>query len=350
MFRRGDRYSQNIYIEKEVKEMKSFVDRLTEAEEKKESILCVGLDPQARYMPRHILKQGHEEDEDTSGFEPMGRAIALFNEEIIKATAPFAAAFKPQMAFYEAYGYWGVWAFEKTVELCRKQKVLVIEDAKRCDGGDTSKIYAAGHLGRVNVWYPSATLDELPDLPSFDVDAMTVVPWIGTSCITPFREAVKNFNKGIFIVNKTSFKPNSEIEQIVTDDNLKVWEKTAEIIRQQWIDEGVIGSCGLSNIGVVVGATFPEEAARMRELLPDSPFLIPGYGAQKAGADKAVKGLRKGKIVAIIINSSRGIIFAYCRDQFPAPQEEFAQAAAKAAEFARDDLNEALKRAGNYPW
>jgi len=328
--------------------METFVDKLIEAINSKKSILCVGLDPQKRYIPEHILKQGYEEAENKEGFEPIARAIVIFNEAIIKATAPHAVVFKPQMAFYEAYGHWGVWAFEETVKMCKKKGVLVIEDAKRCDGGDTSKAYAAGHLGKVDIWTPEEETEETTQKPSFDVDAMTVVPWIGTSCLSPFVEAVKEFNKGIFIVDKTSFKPNSEIEQFTTTNNLKVWEELAKLVYDDW-SRDTEGDSGFRNVGVVLGATYPEDAERMRQILPCCFFLVPGYGVQGGGSDGAVKGADDNGY-GIIVNSSRGITYAYARDQFGCDPEEFAEAAAKAAEFAKNDLNAALERAGKLPW
>ncbi|MBZ9569458.1 orotidine-5'-phosphate decarboxylase [Patescibacteria group bacterium] len=320
--------------------MKTFVDKLMDAIQEKQSILCVGLDPQVRYIPEHILEQGYEMTKDPlSLFEPAARAFVIFFEDIIKATAPFAAIAKPQMAFYEAYKHWGVWAFEEIVKLCRRHDLLVLEDAKRSDGGDTAKAYAAGHLGKVDVWDPVKS--EIVKRPSFDVDAMTVMPGIGTSCLSPFVEVVKEFGKGIFVVDKTSFRPNSEVEQLVTKTGRKVWEETALLVKQ-W-SEGCEGESGINNIGVVMGATYPEEAVTMRELLPNCFFLVPGYGAQGGGADGAVKGGR------VIVNSSRGIDYAFLR-KFKCDPKDFAQAAEKSAKFARDDLNQALKRAGKIPW
>jgi len=321
--------------------MKTFVDELIDAIEEKQSILCVGLDPQARYIPKHILQQGCQAADEKEG---IAEAFIIFFEEVIKATAPFAAIAKPQMAFYEAYSNWGVWAFEEVEEICKEYNLLVLEDAKRCDGGDTSKAYADGHLGEVEVWDPVKS--ELVKKPGLDVDAMTVVPQIGTSCLAPFVDVVKTKNKGIFVVDKTSFTPNSEVEQLVTASGLKVWEEIALLV-QKW-SVGCEGEYGINNVGVVTGATYPEDAPRMRELLPNCFFLVPGYGAQGGGADGAIRGIRDDGL-GIIVNSSRDIDYAYLRG-FKCDPKDFAKAAGKAAEFARDDLNAALKRAGKIPW
>jgi len=326
--------------------MNTFVDRLVDKMREKQSVLCVGLDPQVKYIPKYILQQGYAEAESEDGREGVARAFLIFNQKIIEAVKPYVAVVKPQMAFYEAYGYWGVWAFEKTVKFAKKQRLLVLEDAKRCDGGDTAQAYAEGHLGKVNIWDRLKIKILHKTLPSFDVDAMTVVPYIGTSCVSPFVETVKEYGKGIFIVDKTSFAPNSEIEQLQTISGLKVWQETALLVKK-W-SEGCEGDHG-NNVGVVMEATYPEDAPKMREILPDCFFLVAGYGAQGGGSDGAVAGVRNDGY-GIIVNSSRGIIYAYSKDPFKCDPLDFAEAAARATSFARDDLNAALKRAGKIPW
>jgi orotidine-5'-phosphate decarboxylase len=323
--------------------MKTFVDKLIDEIREKQSILCVGLDPQVRYIPKHILQQGYDEAEEKDGFEPTARAFVIYFEEIIKVTAPFAVIAKPQRAFYE-YSYWTDWAFEEIVKICKRYGLLTLEDAKRCDGGDTSKAYADGHLGEVDVW--DSVKSEIVKKPALDLDAMTVVPEIGTSCLAPFVDVVKQYGKGIFVVDKTSFTPNSEVEQLVTTSGLKVWEEIALMV-QKW-SVGCEGEYGINNVGVVMGATYPEDAPRMRELLPNCFFLVPGYGAQGGGADGAVKGIRPDGL-GIIVNSSRGIDYAYLKE-FKCDPKDFAEAARKSAEFSRNDLNQALKRAGKLPW
>ena len=323
--------------------IKTFVDKLIEEIQEKQSILCVGLDPQVRYIPRHILQRGYDEAKEKEGFEPTARAFVIYFREIINATAPFAVVAKPQRAFYE-YNHWIEWAFEEIVKICKQNNLLVIEDAKRCDGGDTSKAYADGHLGEVDIWDPIKS--EIVKRPALDLDAMTVVPQIGTSCLAPFIDVVKHYGKGIFVVDKTSFRPNSEVEQLVTTSGLKIWEEIAYLVKK-W-SKGCEGESGLNNVGVVMGATYPEDAPRMREILPDCFFLVPGYGAQGGGAEGAVRGARKDGL-GIIVNSSRGIDYAYLR-KFKCDPEDFAKAARKAAEFSRNDLNEALKKLGKVPW
>lgn len=329
--------------------METFIDRLVKEMRFKKSILCVGLDPQIKYIPKHILEKGYLEAE-TSGttIEGVARAIVEFNRQIIEAVEPYVAIAKPQMAFYEKYGHWGVWALEETIVMCKEMGLLVLEDAKRCDGGDTAEAYAAGHLGEIESYEPNEGIVMDPSM--FDFDAMTVVPYIGESCLTPFLNAVKQYKKGIFVVCNTSFKPNSKVEQLQTVSGLKVWEEVALLVRQ-WSDgpeyRGEFGS----NVGVVMGATYPEDAPRMRELLPDSTFLVPGYGAaQGGGATGAIAGIREDGF-GLIVNQSRDINYAYTKDQFKCDPRNFADAAGKAAKFGRDDLNAALKKKlGKLPW
>lgn len=324
--------------------MKTFVDELVAEIQKKQSIICLGLDPQLKYIPTHIRDEGYRQARHPFEFEPIARTFVIYFEEIIKTVAPYVVVAKPQMAFYEKYRHWGVWAFEKVVEACKENGLLVLEDAKRCDGGDTAKAYAEGHLGTVDIWDP--VNQELTKEFSFDVDAMTVVPEIGTSCLNPFIEIVQKGGKGIFVVDKTSFEPNSEIEQLVTNNGRKVWEEIA-LLAKQW-SQGCEGEYGINNVGVVMGATYPEDAPKMREYLPNCFFLVPGYGAQGGGADGAVKGIREDGL-GIIVNSSRDIDYAYQR-KFKCDPTEFPEAARREAEFSRDDLNQALKRTGKVPW
>lgn len=326
--------------------MKTFTDKAIDAIRENESVLCVGFDPQVKRMPMHILQKGWDEAKNKKGFEPVARAFVIFNREIAKAVWRFAPFAKPQMAFYEKYGHWGVWAFEQTKKICEDLGFVVLEDAKRSDGGDTAEAYAEGHLGRVDIW--DGDLQEIVRVPSFDLDAMTVTAYIGSSCVNPFVKEVKEFGKGIFVVDKTSFSPNSEVEQMNIITGRKVWEELAFLARK-W-GQGTEGEYGYRNVGVVMGATYPGDADRMREIMGENCFfLIPGYGKQGGGADGAVKGINEDGLGGIV-NSSMGIIFAYLEEKFACDPKDFAKAAANAADFARDELNTALINAGKMDW
>ena len=317
----------------------TFTDRMIVAIKEKKSILNVGLDPQPKFMPPHLVTWAF--DEYGSTWEAVGHLYERFNRQIIDVVAPFAVSVKPQIAFYEAYGCWGIWAFEETIQYAKSKGLLVITDAKRGDGGDTAQAYADGHLGEVPMFSMGTTESPLR------ADALTIHAWIGSSCISPFLAAVKKYGTGVFVVDKTSFDPNSEVEQTITQSGLPNWQVLAKMV-EVW-GEGTEGKYNYRNFGVVMGATYPEDAEVMRQILPNTWFLIPGYGAQGGGADGTVVGFNKDGFGGIV-NSSRGIIAAWQKGPFQCDPEKFTAAAAKAAEFARDDLNEALKRAGKMNW
>jgi orotidine-5'-phosphate decarboxylase len=239
------------------------------------------------------------------------------------------------------YGHWGVWAFEQTVAYAHKKGLIVIEDAKRGDGGDTADAYAAGHIGKVDFWGDGDDL--VKQFSPIRVDCMTVQPGIGEDCVGRFVKAVKAYGTGIFVVTKSSFRPNSEVEQLVTKSGQKVWQEIAHMV-DKW-GQDTEGTHGYRNVGVVMGATFPGDAPEMRKILPNAWFLIPGYGGQGGTADEAVVGINEDGLGGGV-NSSRGITYAYLKGDFATSHEDFASAAENAARSSRDELNEALKRAG----
>jgi orotidine-5'-phosphate decarboxylase len=322
----------------------NFTDRCVKAIREKKTVLICGLDPQLRFMPLHLARSAV--DKFQRDCQAIGELFFGFNRQIINAVEPFVFAVKPQMAFYEAYGHWGVWAFEQTVAYARDKGLIVIEDGKRGDGGDTADAYAAGHIGEVDFWGNKDNLLDLTHLPSpIRVDCLTVQPGIGEDCVGRFVKAVKQYGTGIFVVTKSSFRPNSQVEQLETTSGLKVWQEIAHMV-SKW-GEGTEGSEGYRNIGVVMGATFPEDAPAMRKILPNAWFLIPGYSGQGGTADEAVVGINKDGFGGGV-NSSRALTYAYLKGQFATTSEDFAKAAGQAAQFSRDELNEALKRAGKF--
>ena len=138
---------------------------------------------------------------------------------MIPKVAPFAVAAKLQGAFYgPGYGHWGTWALEEITKICKDNNLLTILDHKASDGEATAEAYANGYLGEVDLWDFSD--QKIIKAPSFDFDALTVMPQIGEACIDPFIKEVKNRGKGIFVVTKTSFNPNSAVEQLITKEGL----------------------------------------------------------------------------------------------------------------------------------
>jgi orotidine-5'-phosphate decarboxylase len=326
---------------------KNFADRVIKAIHDNMSYLCVGLDPQLRYFPPHILKYCAKKY--GPGFRAAAEAIIMFNKGIIDATNEFAFGFKPQMAFYEKYGHEGVKAFEETVDYALLTGKIVIEDGKREDGDDTARAYADGHLGQVDIIGEDGTLVQVDN--AYKVDALTITPWIEEPNFKPFLEVIAREGRGVFVVTRTSFKPTSSLQEMAGADGEKGWIKLAKKVRE--LGESVRGENGYSSVGVVMGATYPEDASIMKEILPDAFKLIPGFGIQKGTADDAVVCVNDDGF-GIIPNNSRGTNYAYhprFKMEFQCDPRSYSLAAAKASQQARDALNAAvLKRIGKLPW
>jgi orotidine-5'-phosphate decarboxylase len=324
----------------------NFADRLCEAVEIKKSVLCAGLDPQLRYMPPHLIREAVETHGQT--FRAVGWLFFEFNRRIIDAVHDVVVCVKPQMAFYERYGSWGMTAFEETVAYARNKGLLVLEDAKRGDGGDTADAYADGHLGQVPFFGKEDPIVLTRRVSPIRVDCMTVHGYIAEDCVGRFVRVVKEYGTGIFVVDKTSFKPNSAVEQFVLKQGIRVWEALAFMVRE-W-GEGTEGASGLRNVGVVMGATYPEDAPRMREILPKSIFLVPGFGGQGATADDAVAGILPSGFGGVV-NDSRNLIYAWQNKKvrYQCESEKFADAARCQAIEDCDALAVACLKAGKWP-
>ncbi len=330
----------------------NFADSLCDGIKAKKSILCAGLDPQLRYIPPHLIREAVEKYGRT--YHAVGQLFAKFNREIIDKIHDVVPCVKPQMAFYEYYGPEGLTAFVETVEYAKSRGLLVIGDAKRGDGGDTADAYADGYLGKVPFFgeYDNPTYLTQRTSP-VNVDCMTIHGYIGEDCVGRFIARSKEHGKGVFVVTKTSFKPNSAVEQLETVgfpewSKRPVWQELARLV-EKW-GEGTEGGSGLRNVGVVMGATYPEDAPTMRKILPNSIFLIPGFGGQGASADDAVAGIRQDGFGGIV-NNSRNLTYAWQnkKGKYQCEPEKFADAARLQALSDRDELADACKRAGKWP-
>ncbi|MBD3299767.1 MAG: orotidine-5'-phosphate decarboxylase [Candidatus Moranbacteria bacterium] len=310
---------------------KTFVDKLIQNIKNKNSILCVGLDPQIKYLPR-ILKQEFQ-NAYPNKIEAAARCILEFNQKVIDNIFDIAVCVKPQIAFYEQYGSFGLYAFEETIKYAQKKDLMVLADVKRGDGGDTALAYSNTYLGKIE------TLDQSSLESQLNVDAVTLNISIGSACLDPFIEKIIENQKAVFAVVKTSFKPNSEIENFKLENGQPVWEKIAEFVNQK--GEEAIGEKGYQNLGAVIGATYPKEAKIARKLMPKTWFLVPGYGAQGAAAKDAVAGIdQNGR--GVIVNSARGITASFLNKDLKSDQG-FEKEIRKAAIASRNELNEALK-------
>ena len=238
------------------------------------------------------------------------------------AVAPFVVAVKPQVAFYERYGWEGLRIFTQTIQYARERGLLVIADAKRNDIGSTAVAYADAFLGE-------ASLGDDMAVPVFDVDALTVNPYLGADGVIPFIEAAKRYGKGVFVLVRTSNPSARDLQDLETPAG-SLYQAVGRLV-DRWGEE-TEGQEGYRFIGAVVGATYPEELRQIRQSHPDMPILIPGVGAQGGDLASAVRYGVDAQGERAIINSSRQIIYA-------SREKDFAQAARRAATELREQIN-----------
>ena len=304
------------------------INKLVDKIKKTNAPIVVGLDPMLSYVPEHIQKKAFEEFGET----PAGAAEAIwqFNKAIVDATYDLIPAVKPQIAMHEQFGVEGVKAFQKTVDYCHEKDLVVIGDVKRGDIGSTSAAYATGHLGRVTMGSKSYS--------SFAEEFATVTPYLGTDGIKPFVDVCKEEKKGIFILVKTSNPSSGEFQDKLIDGK-PLYELVAEKV-VEWGDASMDGA--YSNVGAVVGATYPEMSKILRKLMPRTYFLVPGYGAQ-GGTAQDLKHCFNEDGLGAIVNSSRGIIAAYKQEKYSKfGPEHFAEASRQAVIDMIADINSVL--------
>jgi len=308
-----------------------FADRLINAIDKTQNPSVIGLDPQPELLPPSLRNE--HKDKYGDSIEAVTKAIVEFNRQILHELKDIIPAVKPQLAYYEQLGWQGIKAFEETIAAAKKEGYIVIADGKRNDIGSTSAAYANAFLGKTKLFEK--------EISAFDVDAITVNPYLGSDGVAPFIDVCNKQEKGIFILVKTSNPSSSEIQDLQVN-NKPVYLHVAALIKK-W--ETGKGDRGFSSIGAVVGATHPNEAREIRSILPKSIFLVPGYGAQGATANDTMPCFDKQGYGAII-NSSRKILYAYKEMK----NMNFASAARNAAEHMKNDLHTALKSADIFPW
>ena len=292
------------------------IQKLIEKIQKTKAPICVGLDPMLGYIPEHITKKAYAELGET--LDGAAEAIWQFNKEIVDSVWDLIPAVKPQIAMYEQFGIPGLMVYKKTVDYCRSKGLIVIGDAKRGDIGSTSAAYAAAHLGHVKVGTAV--------LAGFDTDFVTVNPYLGTDGVKPFVDVCAAEDKGIFVLVKTSNPSSGEFQDRLVDGR-PLYELVADKV-VEWGGASMDGT--YSNVGAVVGATYPEMSKILRKQMPNTYFLVPGYGAQ-GGTAQDLKYCFNEDGLGAIVNSSRGIIAAYKKapyDKFGA--EHFGEASRQA--------------------
>ncbi|MFA4819869.1 MAG: orotidine-5'-phosphate decarboxylase [Candidatus Aenigmatarchaeota archaeon] len=332
---------------------RNFSDRLLDEIDAKQNPSCVGLDPTVVELPPHIGRQVLEEfkvyELDHSArrdalLKATSEAIWRFNKSIIDATHDIVAVVKPQMAFYECYGPDGVRTFMRTVDYAQQKGLLVVEDAKREDIGKTASFYAKGHLGTVELIDGSRT-------PMFDVDAITLSPYIGSDSVGEFVKVCGEHGKGAFVLDKTSNPSSGELQDMRFADvhgGRLLYEQMALLV-DQW--GGVLkGERGYSSLGAVVGATYPEQAVRCREMMENAIILVPGYGTQGGTGRDVVPNFNEDGYGAIVNNGSK-LIFAYKHEPYKSRfgERQFAEAARESSLVMRDDITGAMRAAGKLP-
>ncbi|MCI8516193.1 MAG: orotidine-5'-phosphate decarboxylase [Hungatella sp.] len=304
------------------------ISQLIEKIQKTKAPICVGLDPMLSYIPEHIKERAWGEYGET--LKGAAEAVWQYNKEIVDHTYDLIPAVKPQIAMYEQFGIEGLIVYKRTVDYCREKGLTVIGDVKRGDIGSTSAAYAAGHLGRVKVG--SQTLS------GFDTDFITVNPYLGTDGVKPFVDVCREEDKGLFVLVKTSNPSSGEFQDQLIDGR-PLYELVAEKV-VEWGDLSMDGT--YSNVGAVVGATYPEMSRILRKLMPHTYFLVPGYGAQ-GGTAEDLKFCFNEDGLGAIVNSSRGIIAAYKQEKYAEfGPEHFGEASRQAVADMVADINRVL--------
>ncbi len=290
--------------------------------------ICVGLDPMLSYIPEHVKEKAFEAYGET--LEGAAEAIWQFNKENVDHTWDLIPSVKPQIAMYEQFGIPGLMVYKRTVDYCHEKGLVVIGDAKRGDIGSTSAAYAAGHIGKVQVGTKTFS--------GFGTDFLTVNPYFGTDGVKPFVDACREEDKGLFILVKTSNPSSGEFQDKLIDGR-PLYELVAEKV-VQWGSDCMDGS--YSNVGAVVGATYPEMSRILREQMPHTYFLVPGYGAQ-GGTAEDLRYCFNADGLGAVVNSSRGIIAAYKKEAYAKfGPEHFGEASRQAVVDMVEDIRRVL--------
>ena len=267
----------------------NFADRLGEAVERKRTQLVVGLDPRLDLLPMELR------GESVLGRAAAASAVARFCKGIVDAVGPYVVAVKPQSAFFEALGADGIRALEEVSDYARSSGLLVLLDAKRGDIGSTARAYAAAYLEPRDGHGPLA-------------DAMTVSAYLGHDSIEPFLAACRRHGSGIFLLVRTSNAGAADIQDLTLSDGRPLWQYLATLVHE-W-GQPLIGERGVSSVGAVVGATMPRAVSEARKLMPQTPILLPGVGAQGATPADVARAFTTGPATALV-TVSRTVIFAF---------------------------------------
>lgn len=271
-----------------------FADRLAAAVRRTGSPVVVGLDPRYEQLPEGLRSGGR-----APSWTQQAAAYLAFCQGVIDVVAGLVGAVKPQAAFFEQLGPEGMAALGRVIHYARQKGLLVILDGKRNDIGPTAEAYAEGYLeqGPAGAW---------------GADALTVSPYLGDDSLTPFVTAAERNGAGVFVLVKTSNPGGGTFQDLVADGR-PIYRHVAEHVQN--LARQTVGQCGYGLVGAVVGATYPRQAAELRAAMPNTWFLVPGYGSQGATAGD-VSGAFDEHGLGAIISSSRAVIFAHARPPY----------------------------------
>ena len=298
--------------------MKNIIDQLIEKIKIMKNPTVIGLDPRYEMLPKCV------KDKYPKTLEGVGQAIIEYNKALIDEIYDIIPAIKPQIAFYEMYGIPGMQASKVTCEYAKQKGMFVIADIKRADIGSTAQGYSNPHLGKTKIEENEQSL--------YDIDFVTVNPYMRTDCVKPFIDDCKKYNKGLFILVKTSNPSSGELQDVKLENGEEVYTRVAKYV-EKWGEE-LRGEYNYSSISAVVGATYPEQLKQLRQIAPHTYFLIPGYGAQGGKAEDIALGFDENGLGGIV-NASRSLMCAYKSEMWKDKFEEKDYAKATRTEAIR---------------
>ena len=307
--------------------MNNAMDRLIDKIKEIKNPTVIGLDPGYEKLPKCI------KDKYSKDINGACKGILEFNKALIDATFDIIPAVKINIAFYEMYGLQGMQAFEDTCNYAKQKGMIVIADIKRGDIGTTAQSYSNAFLGETQIGEFSSKI--------YDVDFVTINPYMGIDSVKPFIEDCKKYGKGAFVLAKTSNPSSGELQDLMLDTKEKIYCHVASLI-EKW-GEDLRGEYGYSSISAVVGATYPEQLKELRNIAKHTYFLIPGYGAQGGKAEDIALGFDSNGFGGLV-NASRSLMCAYKSDRWSNlfKEEEYAKATREEAIRMRDELNSAI--------
>jgi len=286
----------------------NFGDRLWGAVRNKGAPVCVGLDLLPEWLPpdvreKHGLSCSKDRDRTTvtAGAAAISRALESFGREVIRIVCDSVPAIKINIAFFEPYFADGIRTYGRLVRYAQDMGLIVIGDVKRADIGHTSAQYARAQLGPIE--------DEtLVDLAT--PDAVTVNPYFGADSILPFIDVARDNGRGVFVLVQTSNASAAQVQGLVLPDGRTVGERVAQLVHEWAAEEGLVGAEGYSCVGAVVSPRDLASTRRIRELMPNCFFLVPGFGAQGRTAEEVALCFRCDGTGAVV-NASRSVIYSF---------------------------------------